>query len=321
MAVALPVAIATAIVVLVMSLLVAAVQRAEDAEGHGAGSEGTSLDVDAPTDAARAYTIGLVAILGVAAAAGVGWVAARRASRPLTHALELQQRFVADAGHELRTPAAIVHTRAQLLLARAAPDDPSRAGLQQLVKDSRVLGDVIGDLLLATRLDRGTLSTEVLSTGALATDVVGAYEVIAADRSVRLRCEVPAAAPAVTGHPVALRRALSGIVDNAISHSPSDGLVTVAVVDDGHGMVGWQVTDEGPGLPPGREQLLERFRRSSDDGDEHRFGLGLWLAAQTMTACGGRIELGDAPTGGARIALWLPATRALPDDAPAADLG
>lgn len=82
--------------------------------------------------------------------------AGRRAVRPLGRALALQRRFVADVSHELRTPLAILSTRAQLIQGRFGrvdgPDRRLHEHVDQLVADTRALGDVVDDLLRSAEL-------------------------------------------------------------------------------------------------------------------------------------------------------------------------
>ena len=107
-------------------------------------------------------------LLGIVLAALIGWLVARRAVRPLGAALTLQRRFVADASHELRTPLAVVHTRAQLLRMQTRPDHPNRPELDQLIDDTRVLGDVVTDLLTSAQLEHTAPVGEEVDAGDLA---------------------------------------------------------------------------------------------------------------------------------------------------------
>ena len=124
--------------------------------------------------------------VGILVAGLVGFLAARRAVAPLEKALALQRRFVADAGHELRTPLAVLHTRAQLLARRIPPDDPSRSLVDQLLADSRALGEIVEEMLISAQLAADPGTGELLDPGELIADTVTSMSVLAADAGVTL---------------------------------------------------------------------------------------------------------------------------------------
>ncbi len=255
-------------------------------------------------------TAGLV---GIALAGLIGLLVGRRAVRPLGEALARQRRFVADASHELRTPLAVVNTRAQLLRLQESDADPQRSSeLAQLVADTRVLGDVVTDLLTSAQLQHHSPLGEDVDVGALCEAVVASMRPYASQRGVRLQSQVLGASPRqaylVRGAPTALRRALSALVDNAIAHSPVAETVTVTVRRD-HQDVCVDVRDNGDGLAPSAAaQLTERFARGSSIGDGRRFGLGLALVDEVVRAHRGRLDIDGNLAPGSRFTLVLPAT-------------
>jgi Osmosensitive K+ channel histidine kinase len=101
----------------------------------------------------------------------------------------------------------------------------------------------------------------------------------------------------VAGDPVLLDNALRNVLDNAIKYSPEDTTVTLEVrTDQGEARIA--VSDEGPGLgedPP--DHLTERFRRGSNTEGIVGSGLGLTIAADVLSAHGGRLELEHAEGG------------------------
>jgi signal transduction histidine kinase len=247
---------------------------------------------------------GLIGILGAAA---VGAVAGRWAIRPFSAALELQRRFVADASHELRTPLTIAHLRAQMLRSGAAVDEETGRELDQLVADTRALGEVVEDLLLSAELGARAAEGSPVDLGLLAREVVASFGQLATQRSVALSAEIGDGSLVVRGVPAALRRAIGGLVDNGLGHVPPGGHVRVRVSSRG-ASVALEVVDDGEGLDPATvNRLLDRFARGTTDGGGRRFGLGLALVREVVVAHGGTLTVDGAPGVGAQFVLTLPA--------------
>jgi signal transduction histidine kinase len=116
----------------------------------------------------------------------------------------------------------------------------------------------------------------------------------------------------VVGDAAAVGRALDHLVANAARHAASAVRVEVAAIGRD---VRVDVDDDGPGIPPARRgEVVKRFVRL-DEGrarDGGGAGLGLAVTADVATAHGGRLDIGEAPTGGARLTLVLPRHPALP---------
>lgn len=245
-------------------------------------------------------------LAGLAGALVAATLLARRAVAPLATALTLQRRFVADASHELRTPLTVLHTRAQLLARRARTQPPERLTeqLDQLVADTRVLGEVVEDLLVSAAAEHQPLPDTEVDLAEVAREVVASLSAYAQGRAVDLRVEAPVPAP-VHGARAALRRALTALVDNAVGHVPPGGHVTVTV-DRRDGRVAVEVADDGVGLDPAEaDRLFDRFAHGTS-GAGRRFGLGLALVQHVAQAHRGSVEVSGAPGRGAAFTLLLP---------------
>jgi signal transduction histidine kinase len=237
----------------------------------------------------------------------------------LEDASNRQQRFVADASHELRSPVTAIRTELEVAQRTAGPDDWPRVAERLLHEEAR-LEAVIADLLLLASLDEPTPVSDgiVIDLAELATEEARRR---LPDRDTVI-VEVDAPAPVlVQGSRTQLRRAVANLLDNAGAHAR--GTVRVAVHErDGQARV--LVDDDGPGIPDAdRERVFERFTRL----DEHRSrngsngtsggtGLGLSLVRGIVDRHGGTARVDTAPLGGARLVLDLPLSDRQPSTAP-----
>jgi len=296
-------------------------------DGAGGRTVGI-LDVSGREEAGERLvtSLAIADAAGVLVAAWVGLLVSRRAVRPLAEALALQRRFVADASHELRTPLAVLHTRAQLVqrhLRRAGPaaDERLARDVAQLTADTRALGDVVDDLLLAAELAHRPGTFRAVDAGELADEVVTSIEPYAAGNGVRVVRDLAAGPAPVQGVRTSLRRSLAALLDNAIAHTGPGGTVTVRVRADG-GRVTVAVVDDGDGLDPAQAPLiLGRFARgpSQPDRPGRRYGLGLALVNEVVSAHGGRLLVDGRPGEGAEFTLVLPSAAPVPHTARAPD--
>jgi len=202
------------------------------------------------------------------------------------------QDFAADAAHELRTPLAIA-----TLNAEALPPGPGREGLLQDMHAMRRLIEQMLDMSNATALEIPAGAEANLT--AIAAEVVSDLAPLAISRHRSITFVPSADRQIVRGHADALGRALRNVVENALQHTPQGSEVTV-ICGPGPQIA---VCDSGPGIPPERRaEVLERHRRL-DPGDGNGAGLGLAIAETIMRTHRGRIEITDAPGGGAKVTL------------------
>ena len=258
--------------------------------------------------------LALACALGLALAAGTGALIARRAIQPLGLAVARQQRFVADASHELRTPITQLHTRAQLLARSLAGQDSEAAqDARRLVRNTRLLGDIVEEMLLSAQLRSEPAQFGPVDLAPLAADVVDNHRDQAVERDSALALESDPGPHTVRGVPGALRRAVASLVDNALGHVNAGGSVVVALRRDRNQVV-CSVRDDGVGFDPADADLIfERFARGAH-GEGRRFGLGLALVRETVEAHGGTVTAESVPGRGATFTMRFPAFDPQPAD-------
>jgi len=236
-----------------------------------------------------------------------------------------QQRFVADASHELRSPLTSIRSELEVDLAH-----PERADLAathvSVLEEALRLQRLIDDLLYLARADAGAdkartsgpeggvgyPGAERGSHGearALPVDL-DAIVLREAD-ALRPRGRVEVDTSAVSGAQVEgdadqLTRVVRNLLDNAERHARAT--VEVALRDDADGVV-FTVSDDGPGVPvEDAGRIFERFARVDDARarDEGGAGLGLAIAREIVTRHGGTIRLATVAPAGAALEVRLP---------------
>lgn len=261
------------------------------------------------------FAVVVCGILGVLLAAAVGLLSARSAVRPLGMALESQQRFVQDAGHELRTPLAVLDARLQLIQRREAAGEPVAGLLTQLRNDSRVLAGIVDDLLLTATAGQSTAGTAPADTtqtdaAALITRTGEDLQLLARAAGISLITETRATA-SVSVPAAELRRMITALADNAMAHTPAGGSIRIILSTDGHDAV-ITVADTGTGvngIDPTR--IFDRFAHSTAGATtaaRRSYGIGLALVRETAQRHGGSIALTATGPDGTTLTIRLPAT-------------
>ena len=246
----------------------------------------------------------LVGAIGLVGAAIVTLLVTGRALVPIRRSFDAQRRFVADASHELRTPAALIRANAEVMEREGLVTGEGRPLAADIVTEADRLGRLVGDLLqLAAAEPAGLLrKPEPVDLGQIATETIRQMQALATERSARL-VMAPTSLPSVMveGDRDRLIQLLLILLDNAFDHSPPGGTVTVELRMVGP-RVELSVADQGPGVPDSeRERIFEPFTRLPGVSRDRAGGTGLGLAIgrRIATAHGGSIVVTDAPGGGA----------------------
>ena len=220
----------------------------------------------------------------------------------LNEAMSAQQRFIADAAHQLRTPLAGLKTQTELALRQQEPGEV-RHTLQHLNTATGRTTHLVNQLLSLARAEPGAGRTQALyalNLTDLARDTTTEWVPRAIERNIDLGFDGTPAEAAIEGDALFIKEMLGNLLDNAIRYTQSGGQITVRV-SAGSGKVELSVEDNGPGIPaPERERVFERFHRVLGSGAE---GCGLGLAIVREIAQTHNAESGLGPGAGGRGTL------------------
>ena len=223
---------------------------------------------------------------------------------------EVRREFVANASHELRTPAAGIKALAEALEVGALKDpEKGPRFVHQIVQAADRLTDILDDMLTLTRVERGRelfTITRLKASEAVAEaagQIAIANEARQIEIAVKVREEDVLSADAKGLHTVLLN-----LLDNAAKYTPEGGKLTVTgrTVPGGYEIA---VSDTGVGIPPEHQaRIFERFYRVDKARDRATggTGLGLSIVKHLMEAHGGRVTLRSAPGSGSTFTVFFP---------------
>lgn len=212
-----------------------------------------------------------------------------------------------NVAHDLRTPLTRLRGSAERTLA-APPGPADRETISDALEETErviLLLDTITDISEAETGLMRLARTDVSLVEAVA-EAVSLYEMVAEDRGITVRNEVPAGT-VVFADPQRLRQALVNLLDNALKYTPRGGAVTIFAETLPDATV-LGVRDTGPGIAPDdMPRIWERLYRGDKSRSERGLGLGLALVKAIAQAHGGRSQVENQPGSGAVFRFILPA--------------
>ena len=214
------------------------------------------------------------------------------------------RQFIADAGHQLRTPLTVIRGFTAIL----RQGDLREKGdyvriLDAMNRQSLAMGSLIDKLILLERWESGDepVAAEAIDVTQLVEDVVSP---IAEAHPARVVFELGEARSAAID-PSDLAQAVTNLVDNALKYA--QGAVAVHV-GGSESRVVIDVTDEGPGMNPDEvRHIFDRFYRGANRRQIEGSGLGLAIARRAIQRAGGTLTVESAPDIGSRFRIELPA--------------
>lgn len=232
----------------------------------------------------------------------------------------IRKDFVANVSHELRTPLTSIKGYVEALL-DGGKDNPETSVrfLEIILKQSDRLNLILEDLLQLSKIESGQLQfkKEPLHIGSVIERTIAMIKPLAEKKQHRLRSQVAADLPLISGDEERLVQVLANLLDNAIKYTPEGGQITVTArrispsrAEAPRTSIELAVTDTGIGIPEqDRPRVFERFYRVDKARSRELGGTGLGLAIvrHIVEGHGGQVWVeGNMPTG-SRFVVRLPA--------------
>lgn len=239
-----------------------------------------------------------------------GLFLAGRALVPIRNSWERQQRFVADASHEMRTPTAIIHAQTEMLLRHPTHTiEEESPQIAIILKESKWMGRLLEDLLTLARSDSNQLqiAPSSIELNSLLLELAEQFKLLADTKGIIIETVVQKPL-LLWGDGGRIRQLLTILLDNALKYTPSGGQIKVAGRYQGP-TVYISVSDNGRGIPEADlPNVFDRFYR----GDKARSrteggtGLGLSIAQWIVEVHGGSTRIHSEINKGTQVELFFP---------------
>jgi two-component system, OmpR family, sensor histidine kinase BaeS len=224
---------------------------------------------------------------------------------------QTRRRLLADLGHEMRTPVAMLEAYLEALEDGVATLDAATAEL--LRAQTRRLARLSDDITSVSRAEEGQVGLHVRPVRAesVATAAADAAAEAYQAKGVHLVTNIATGLPELSLDPERMGQVLGNLLDNALRHTPTGGAVTIsATLSPGTGDVELSVADTGEGIPAAHlPHLFERFYRvdTARDRTHGGSGIGLAIAKALVEAHDGQLTATSPGAGhGSTFRILLP---------------
>jgi signal transduction histidine kinase len=193
----------------------------------------------------------------------------------------LRRELIANVSHDLRTPLAILQGYAETLQIKQetlSTEDQDRY-LNIILESSEKLAHLIAQLFEYSKLEAHQIEPEKepFFIAELAQDVFQKYLILAKEKNIELKLDIPSGLPMVFADIGLVDRVVQNLMDNALKFTPQGGSVTIELRDKGK-QVEVKIADTGPGIPEAEQSFIFERYRKMENNTQPTEGAGLGLA-------------------------------------------
>ena len=210
---------------------------------------------------------------------------AYRIVKPLEENDKKQRQFISDAGHELKTPLAVISSNAEVLSRQIGDNE----WLDNICYENDRMGELVTQLLDLSRAENSDTPIEAIDLSRVATGEILAFESLAFDQGKTIKSDITDEIH-ISGSQSQLAQLVAILLDNAIRHSTGSE-IDVSLKTRGHTAL-LSVSNDGEPIPPEKqEHLFDRFYRIDEarNSEGQHYGLGLAIARAVAEKHGGSI--------------------------------
>lgn len=218
--------------------------------------------------------------------------------------------FVANASHELKTPATAIHGLAETLLDDDEMDDQTRQRfLKKIHEQSLSLSQLVSDLLALSRLESdGSKDFSLIDLKEIIADSCNTLQSEATAKNITFEIQLPDYEVMINGNEKSMLQMIDNLLDNAIKYTPIDGNITVNLsTKEKQAII--KIKDDGLGIDPSEQnRIFERFYRV-DKAHSRKLGgtgLGLSIVKHIVNIHQGHIDVESALGHGSVFQVTLP---------------
>lgn len=224
----------------------------------------------------------------------------------LSHIETLRTDFVANVSHEFKTPISSIEGYATLLQNPALSEEKRLRYTQKILENSRRLSNLTSNILLLSKLENQEIVTD--KTQFRLDEQIRKTILLLEDKWTKKNIEFNLDLPLQIyyGSEKLLEQVWYNIIDNAIKHSPTGGVIEIRVKNE-QSFVSVEIKDRGEGMTEEvMKHIFEKFYQGDSSRKEEGNGLGLALVKRIINICNGKISVQSTHGYGSTFSVELP---------------